>query len=83
VARRSLRGPRRRDAALPLATAGIAYVEQDRLKPDFEGVALLPASLKSTDLVEPSRNFKIFVGLSFGFWGGEDKFSGVVSGKKK
>lgn len=61
-------------------TAGLAYTPRKRLRPEFEGLDKVAANLTSDALLEDDYGLGGFVALSFGFWGGKNKFQGVFSG---
>jgi hypothetical protein len=61
-------------------TAGLAYTKRDRLRPEYEGLDVVPATLAPDALVHDEYGLGAFVAVSFGFFGGEDQFRGVYPG---
>lgn len=61
-------------------TAGVAYTPRERLRPEYEGLEEVSASLTSDALLEDDYGLGGFVAVSFGFWGGKAKFQGVFPG---
>lgn len=73
---------------LPLAnsahlTIGLAYSQRKELRPEFERGGVVPSTITQEALLEKKPVLGGFVSMSFSFWGGEDKFKAVYSGKPK
>jgi hypothetical protein len=62
-------------------TAGLAYSQQNELKPEFRGRSTVPSSTAFGDLTRRQYEVGPFVAIGFGFAGGaEEQFKVVVSG---
>lgn len=82
-------GPGFRIRSLPLVnsaylTVGPVYGSRKVLNDDYVGrrAATVPATTTAASLLRTERSLGAFVGLSFGFFGSEEKFTGVYAGKK-
>ncbi len=64
-------------------TFGAAWAQRDRLRSEFQGRDVVPASLTSDALLEGRYGLTYFLAFSFGFFGGEQQFKGVYSGGGK
>jgi hypothetical protein len=62
-------------------TLGGNYTQRARLRAEFEDRATVPLDVTADALVEQRYGFGAFLGLSFGFLGGEEQFTGVFKGK--
>lgn len=61
-------------------SVGVAYGSRKELNDDYAGRSTVPAGTTSASVLTDRRGFGGYVGLTFGFLGGADKFKGVFSG---
>jgi hypothetical protein len=62
-------------------TLGGSYTQRARLRAEFEGRDTVPVDVTADALVEQRYGFGAFLGISFGFLGGQEQFTGVFKGK--
>jgi len=62
-------------------TAGVAYGPRLELRPEYRGISSVPVGISTASLTSQRYNFGLFAALTFSFFGGEEQFKGVYSGK--
>ena len=60
---------------------GAAFAQSKRLKAQYEGVPSVPSTVTADALTEERSSVKFFVGISFGFFNGENKFKSLFPGQ--
>lgn len=62
-------------------TVGVAYTSRNRLLAQYRGDSTVPVGLTAANILHTEKDLGFFVALSFGFAGGKDEFTKIVSGK--
>ena len=58
-------------------TVGVAYAKRNRLRPEFQEGGKVAADLSLDTVTEKTYGVGAFISISFGFFGGEQRFKGV------